>query len=604
MLDLFRQRGLTSVVYGGIVLSMVVVFVIQFNPSGGKKLAAFKQTCAATVRNWCVDPKDHMAAYRILMPRDRSGVPQPARARSMGLRRIALDGLVERELLVGEAERLGLTVTDQEVTDSIFDGFIYVSVPADNPQLAASMGTDQGRIYAGFKDQKSKQFDMKVYVRTIRALMGRSETEFREEQTREILAAKMRNLVRSPIRVSELEAWDDFARAQSSATLSYVPVKTAFAKAYAVPTTPAAIDAWAAEKANADAIAAEIKTRHEQDTPKAGHNRHILVKVEKTASTDAKAKALAKLTAAVERVKAGELFAEVAREVSEDSGSAAQGGDLGDKTDGFVAPFKKAADGLKAGESTRDAIETQFGFHVIAKDDPAKTDIDAALKKAVARDLYLRAKADEAAKAIATKIREGLAAKKSGDEAVAAGLSGLPRVDARTLKLISVLPEETAPTGDAGADDASATVKPSFPTEGTMPTALSDHDKPDLRTSSSVNRGGDPIPDLGAEETSKVVSFAFGAKDGDTYPDVLKTDDGYVVVVLKEHKAATKDEFEKNKDVAIQALLSTKQAEALTLYVKRLREGSKAVIQIDESFAKEPDKDAGAGSPFEEDEGM
>ncbi len=45
---------------------------------------------------------------------------------------------------------------------------------------------------------------------------------------------------------------------------------------------------------------------------------------------------------------------------------------MGDKTDGFVTPFRVAADALKPGETTAGAVETQFGYHYIMRDDPAK----------------------------------------------------------------------------------------------------------------------------------------------------------------------------------------------------------------------------------------
>ena len=105
------------------------------------------------------------------------------------------------KLLVNDADRLQLSVSDDEVTDEIYNGFIHVSVPSDNIGLAYSLNhVFDGKIYAGFRDQKTKHFELKVYERTIKAAMGRSPTEFREEQARELLAAKVRDLVRAPIR--------------------------------------------------------------------------------------------------------------------------------------------------------------------------------------------------------------------------------------------------------------------------------------------------------------------------------------------------------------------------------------------------------------------
>src|SRR5262249_11601144 len=151
MLDLFRKRGLSSIVYGAVIIATVLVFVIQFRPNAGQKAASIKEACVAKVRGWCIDPKDHRAAYRILIPGDGQGNLLTARAKSMGLSKIALDGLIERELLVEEEDRIGLRVTDDEITNQIFDGFIRVSVPSDNPQLAYSLRVPDGRIYAGFK---------------------------------------------------------------------------------------------------------------------------------------------------------------------------------------------------------------------------------------------------------------------------------------------------------------------------------------------------------------------------------------------------------------------------------------------------------------------
>ena len=53
----------------------------------------------------------------------------------------------------------------------------------------------------------------------------------------------------------------------------------------------------------------------------------------------------------------------------------------------------------------------------------------------------------------------------------------------------------------------------------------------------------------------------------------------------------------------MQTLLAAKQAEALALYVKRLKEAAKADIKIDENYTKEQGgKDGGAPTDFDEEE--
>lgn len=68
-------------------------------------------------------------------------------------------------------------------------------------------------------------------------------------------------------------------------------------------------------------------------------------------------------------IQAGGDFAALAEEYSTDTGSAANGGDLGwASTDMYVTEFKDAADALKVGEVSG-LVESQFGWHIIKKVD-------------------------------------------------------------------------------------------------------------------------------------------------------------------------------------------------------------------------------------------
>ena len=69
--------------------------------------------------------------------------------------------------------------------------------------------------------------------------------------------------------------------------------------------------------------------------------------------------------AALERIENGEAFADVAADVSTDTASAVQGGDLGcSAASGFVEPFAQAAMTAELGTPTG-PVESQFGFHVL-----------------------------------------------------------------------------------------------------------------------------------------------------------------------------------------------------------------------------------------------
>ena len=73
--------------------------------------------------------------------------------------------------------------------------------------------------------------------------------------------------------------------------------------------------------------------------------------------------------AALERLAAGEEFAALATELSQDPGAGANGGSLGWVGEGMlVAPFEAAVMALEVG-AVSEPVETQFGFHIITLND-------------------------------------------------------------------------------------------------------------------------------------------------------------------------------------------------------------------------------------------
>ena len=114
---------------------------------------------------------------------------------------------------------------------------------------------------------------------------------------------------------------------------------------------------------------------------------HILISVPQGADAAAKAAIRAKADDLLKQVKAGKDFAALAKENSQDPGSAVNGGDLGYFRQGqMVGPFNEVAFKLAPG-AVSDVVETQFGFHIIKVVDkkPAQTapldDVRAQLKQ-------------------------------------------------------------------------------------------------------------------------------------------------------------------------------------------------------------------------------
>jgi peptidyl-prolyl cis-trans isomerase C len=98
------------------------------------------------------------------------------------------------------------------------------------------------------------------------------------------------------------------------------------------------------------------------------HARHILIRA---AAGDEKASKAAedKIKAVIARLKMGEDFAKVAKEVTEDPSGKANGGDLGYFTKEQMVPeFADVAFKLEKGQIS-DPVKTQFGWHVLKIED-------------------------------------------------------------------------------------------------------------------------------------------------------------------------------------------------------------------------------------------
>jgi peptidyl-prolyl cis-trans isomerase C len=100
-------------------------------------------------------------------------------------------------------------------------------------------------------------------------------------------------------------------------------------------------------------------------TPEMIRVRHILIKVEPSATEEVKKTAKAKAEEVLERLKKGEDFAKLSAEVSDDPGTKDKGGDLDFFPKGTMIPaFEEVAFSLKPGEISG-LVETEYGYHII-----------------------------------------------------------------------------------------------------------------------------------------------------------------------------------------------------------------------------------------------
>jgi hypothetical protein len=190
---------------------------------------------------------------------------------------------------------------------------------------------------------------------------------------------------------------------EQHATIEYVVVPAAWVEKVA-PAPAADVKAWAAD--NKNAIATPV--------------RHILFKVEDKANEGAQKK---RAEQAIARLAKGEDFAKLAKELSDDPGSKDKGGMYAaEMIENFVEPFKAAYASLAPGETTKQPVRTQFGWHVIKKEPASDDDLAAAFK---------HAKADGLAKKLADELLARMRTADSTRAAIAGAVESVLGEDAK-----------------------------------------------------------------------------------------------------------------------------------------------------------------------------
>ena len=133
------------------------------------------------------------------------------------------------------------------------------------------------------------------------------------------------------------------------------------------------------------------------------HVRHILLRTSEIQSLE---EARHKLINLRERVENGDDFAALARAHSEDTASAANGGDLGWVNPGMMVPeFEKAMNALKPNQLSQ-PVRTSFGLHLIQVLGRRSHDITQERLEAAARQQIHARKADERYEQWARQLRD------------------------------------------------------------------------------------------------------------------------------------------------------------------------------------------------------
>jgi peptidyl-prolyl cis-trans isomerase D len=319
MLERMRKSSQSVLIYA-LFLFLIAIFVISFGPQSRgtscDQVMSGNDHYAAQVAGDTITQNDFRYGFMLV---GGAQVP-PALAKRERLKETVMDKLIERELLAREADRLGFVVTDEQVEDQIADAKII----------------GLGAMHTVPRLQKDGKFNYDAFKTFLQYELGLTPKLFVQEQKRELLAARVRDLLRASVTVSDEEVKTDFVRRNRQVNLEYMRFSGSRYQPE-VALTDAEIADYAAKNDAKLRQAYEQKRFVYEKVPDQRKLRQILVKVAKDAPAAAQKAAEAKAAKLADKLKAGAkasgkegvTFAELARTSSDDAGTRANGGELG-----------------------------------------------------------------------------------------------------------------------------------------------------------------------------------------------------------------------------------------------------------------------------------
>jgi peptidyl-prolyl cis-trans isomerase D len=363
MLQTIRDRA-----QGWIAWVIVILISIPFALWGIQSyLGVGAEPVVATVNGTDITERQLNDNYRGVMARLREQLGsayRPELFKDKETRARVLENMIRDNLVAQTSQDLGLRASDPEIRAAIMT----------NPAF-----------------QKNGAFDNATYERMLQ-LQGMSSLQYEDSLRQRIVGSQLPRTVVATEILTEKELEEAVRLERQKRRLSYVRVpRSAFSSDEPVSDqeisgyyesqrsqfrTPERVkvrylvldaDSVASKKVPGDE---ELRGLYEAGKdrftqPERRHVRHILIALDPKADQAVQDAAKEKITQIRKRIDGGEDFASLAKELSEDPGSAGQGGDLGLIEQGVMDPaFDKAAFSLEVGQVSG-PVRSPFGYHLI-----------------------------------------------------------------------------------------------------------------------------------------------------------------------------------------------------------------------------------------------
>ncbi len=280
------------------------------------------------------------------------------------VRNQVVENLIQSELLLQASDQMGLRASSTFAQDFIRQVPVFQVDGVFNQKAYERYASQQGLSPQELDAQIRQTIvsDQMTTAITASELLLDSEWEERvrlEQQTRDMSYLEIPASDYLGTVTVEADEVEQQYRQNQSAYMAPERVKLEYLEL-----TPELIGG-SVEASEEDLLAYYEQRKDEYVSPEQRRASHILISIKEGADEAAVVEARAKAEAALERVRGGETFADVAKAVSQDPGSSKQGGDLDFFERGVMVPaFEDAAFTMAKGEVS-ELIRSQFGFHII-----------------------------------------------------------------------------------------------------------------------------------------------------------------------------------------------------------------------------------------------
>jgi peptidyl-prolyl cis-trans isomerase D len=554
MLSSFRKGGVIQFVMGGVIVAIIIAFMLDYRRSGMKR--SFHSECAVEIGRTCVPPRDFTTAFSLAVRPDLTA----KELKRLGVRQLLLDGLVERQLLVDEARQLGISISEEKVDEELSLGRFHFSMPAARYGQLPMMTPVQVR------NPDTEEFNYDLYQRTVRNRARMSTKDFKANQTEELIAARMRDLIKLGVRVSEAEAWSEFERERGRAQARVAQLHSRWFARFGASLSDEQVQNFATNQSAAvDPAVAQAQSKYSEGCPLVSEI-YFQYPPAADAKDEQETKARAEKVAAEAAKASNDEFSLLAR-IHSGAESADYGGKRGclNESEGEeTAQLIKALEGVAPGGNSK-LVQQARGYYLLRLEQRVpKEKLEEVTRLWVARPLAARAAAD----GLTQEFAKGLIA------SVSSGKVMQETVDAMSQSALAQSPLE------AQAKKAGGGVVAEW-----LAAARESRERPQVDVSPSFTRGGIATPVFNATQGASTKQIAFSlAALGDVYGEPIPTRDGLAVLQLKDREPAKHDEFEKEKSDFMRELKQRAEADALGAHVTRLRQAREKDIVVNHRF--------------------